>query len=111
VQVAALTQLFLGDPDSGPGFSEVEGEALLWTHGDDSLRLKTKGLQTTGCGFIVRAVPSATFLSVSRRGSKNLYAGRVERRQPMCYTHANNGKASDLAFASVAGLTAAKEES
>jgi hypothetical protein len=58
-----------------------------------------------------RAATSATFLFASEARYPIFYAESVECQYPMCYTRANNGTASDLTLASVAGLTAAKEES
>ena len=47
VQIAAKAQLLLGDLASLPGFAQVDGEAVAWFHGRDSLCLTTETLQTT----------------------------------------------------------------
>ena len=61
VQVAAIAQLFLGDARGGAGLAKVGGEPLLRTQVTNSLKLKTKTLQTR-C-FTANALPgtSATF--------------------------------------------------
>ena len=111
VQVAAVAQLFLGDSGLGAGAAKVDGEALLRGHVDDSLRLTDKNSTDNRFPGWVRAVASATFQLRIRADLTDIYAESVERWQPMCYTRANNGTASDLTLALVAGSAAAKEES
>lgn len=48
MEIAAITQLFLGNPYLGSGLAQVGGETLLGTHVADSSRLTTRTLQTVG---------------------------------------------------------------
>src|SRR5215203_215742 len=104
MQIAQVSQLFLGYTGLAAGLAEVDREALLGSHRLRSSQPLTEPLQTRAFIWLAPAPGSATFLEViAVELSRTLCAETVEQCPTVCYTRATNWTSAER--------SAAKEES